>query len=147
MRYRKVEFNSEGCPSPAIPNVGLLDGRVRIKNRLSADLVGAGIKMTTNIRQNRALQIFILEINGPPDMIAAMVGQVIANRIRVIEVPRRVQIERRIRVGRTFLVSRKRKRALPDPHFGGLQTRTKQDAKKGCYYCESRVQISASFAH
>ena len=113
MRDRKIELDPERRPGPPVSNRRLLDRRIGIKHRLARNLVDARIKMSANIRQHRALQIFIFEVNHPPRMIHTPVGQIGPQRIRIAEPVGSELIEGRIRIGQPLFVSRQSKRPLP----------------------------------
>ncbi len=117
VRYGKIEFDAEGGPCSAIADLRLLDGRIGIEHRLAVDLVDAGVKMAPDVRQNGALQVLVFEIDRAQGVVIAAIRQVVADRVRVIEVRRSVQIKRRIWIRRTLFIHGQRQSTLPYAHF------------------------------
>src|SRR5260370_3074361 len=68
---------------------------------------------SANIRQHGTLQIFIFQVDGPPFMVDAAVGKVIAQGIWIVEAIRGELIEWRVRIGRSLLLCRQRQCSLP----------------------------------
>src|SRR5205085_3786722 len=102
VRNREVEFDAERRPSPAVPDLRLLDGRVRVEHGLAADLIDAGVDVAADVRQDRALEVFVFEEKRAPGDFLALVGQTVPDGIGVIEFGRGENVERGIRVGWTF---------------------------------------------
>jgi len=103
---RKVEFDSESSPCTAIGNRRLLNGWVRVKHRLAADLVGARVNVPSQIGQYGTLQVFIFQKHRTPDMVGASIRQVVAKCVRIVEAAVCILIEWRIEIRCALLISR-----------------------------------------
>ena len=113
----KIEFDSECRPGSAIRNRRLFDRWIRIEHRLAGNFVDAGVKMSADVRQHRALQIFVFEIHRPPVVIHPVAGEIVTQRIRIVEAVAGELIEGRIGIGQTLLVGGKGERPLPHAHL------------------------------
>ena len=60
VRNRKIELDAKRRPGAPIRYSRLFNGGIRVKHRLAADLIGAGVKMASEVGQHRALQVLIL---------------------------------------------------------------------------------------
>src|SRR5882724_8407584 len=85
VRDGKVEFDSESGPSAAIGNASLFDRRVGVKHRLAGNLVETSVNVSSDIRQHRAFQILVLEINRAPLMVLSPARQVAAQGVGIVE--------------------------------------------------------------
>ena len=81
------------------------------------NLVDAGVKVPSDIRQHRALQVLVLEVKRPPGVILSVAGQIVTQRVRVVEAVTGELIEGRIGVGQTFLIGGKGERPFPHAHL------------------------------
>src|SRR2546423_2295610 len=113
VRYGKVVFDTKGRPGSAISDVRLLNRRISVEHRQAVDLVYAGVKVTTEIRQNRALQIFIFEKNSAPLMVGAAGGEIGSQRVGVVKPRRREMIKWRDPGGGALGVGREGGRPPP----------------------------------
>src|ERR1700730_8191536 len=118
MGNREVEFDSKRGPRPAITNFCLLHGGICVEDWLAVYFVHTRIKVAANVRQYRAFQVLILQVDSAPVMFDAAVSQVIAQSIGIIEAVCGQLIKRRIRIGQTFFVSRERQDPQPDLYLG-----------------------------
>ena len=136
MGNREVEFDTEGSPRPAIANLCLFNGGIRVEDGLAIDFVYTRIEVAA-IRQHRAFQVLILQVDGAPVMFDAAVRQVIAQSIGIIEAVCGQLIEWRIRIWQTFFVWECRC-PLPDRHLGtghgeGGQEQTSKEWSSGAH--------------
>src|SRR2546423_3199760 len=129
VRYGKVVFDTKGRPGSAISDVRLLNRRISVEHRQAVDLVYAGVKVTTKIRQNRALQIFIFEKNSAPLMVGAAGGQIGPQSVGIVKPRSRELIKWRIRVRWAFVVGREWEGPLPDSH---LRARRQCQSREQC---------------
>ena len=81
-----------------------LIGGICVEHRLAADLVDAGVKMAAKVGQHGALQVLIFQKESAPGMIGSLVGQIVAQRVGIVESAVRILIKRWIGIGRCFFI-------------------------------------------
>ena len=119
VRDREIELDAECRPRAAIADLRLLDGRVGVEHRLSADFVDASVEVAADVGQYRALEVLVFQVDGAPGGVHSGVGNVLAQRIGVAEFCRGELVEGRIRVGTPFLISGESEHILPHADIGG----------------------------
>jgi len=115
---RKVILHSECSPRSSVSDVRLLDGRVGIKHLPAIDLVEACIKVSPEVRQDRAFQVLVFQEHCTLWVLDAPVRQIGSQRVRIIEPVCCQLIEWGVRIRRTLFIYRQRKRPLPDTNLG-----------------------------
>ena len=73
--------------------------------------------MPADVGQHGALQIFVFQVDRAPRVIDAAAGQILAQRVGIVEAIGSELVEGRIGIGQSLFVSRQRERSLPDAHL------------------------------
>jgi len=136
----KLNSMPNAAHAPRYPMFAFFDGWIRVEHRLAAELVDASVEMPADIRQYGALQVFVLQVDGPPVVRRATIGQVLAQRVRIVEAGGGELVERRIAVGQPFFVGWQGEGAFPNPDLGvsHWQARHKQEGNTGDAHATTR---------
>ena len=151
VRDRIVELDSEGCPGSPVSDQRLLDRAVRVKHLLPGALVEAAVDVPPEVRQNGEAQILVLEVEGAPADDLSLVGQPIAQRVRIVETAEREEIERCVRIRRRLEVGGQLQRILPDSvrqafpaRRGAAPPHTRARAASQLVACQAQSGASAT---
>src|SRR5207245_5529754 len=98
----------------AVRDARLLDRRVRVEEVLAVRLVHAAVEVAAEVGQHHDLEVLVLQVQRAPARDGAAVGEVLAQRVRVVEAPRLERIERRVHVGQALFVRGQVEVVLPD---------------------------------
>ena len=83
--------------------------------------------MAAEVRQHRAFQVFVLQVDCAPRMVHSLARKVGAQGVGIVEAIGGELVEGGIGIGHPLFISRQGKRALPDAHLplrqrGGQQS-------------------------
>ena len=81
MEDGKIELDTKSGPRSAITHRRCLDRGVVIEHRLPGDLVDARIKVSADVRHDRALQILVLQVDRTPPVVYSAAGKVFPQSI------------------------------------------------------------------
>ncbi len=104
MGNRKVEFDTESGPSAAIADPRLLDGRIGVEHRLPVDLVYAGVNVAADVRENRAPQILVFQIERAQFVDFSLTSNFLSERVQITKTPLR-KLESRKRITQSGAIS------------------------------------------
>jgi len=119
VRDGEVELDPQRRPRAAVGHARLLDGGVRVEHVGAVDLVHAAIEVAAEVGQDDDPEVLVLEVEGAPARRRAPVGQVLAQRVGIVEAPRLEDVEGRVDVGEALFVGREVEVVLPHAHRRG----------------------------
>jgi hypothetical protein len=114
VRDGEVVLDAKGSPGSTMTDLGFLDGGIFIEHRLAAELVDTGVDVSSQVWEDRALQVLVFEDDGSPGVVGFCAGQTGPKSVGIVELGGRIHIEGRIRIGLPFLVGGQRDRAHGD---------------------------------
>jgi hypothetical protein len=71
------------------------------------------VEVTAQVGEHGYLEVLVLEVQGAPALGAPAIGEVLAQGVGVVELARLEDVERRVRVGRTFFIRGQVEMPLP----------------------------------
>jgi len=138
----KVELDAEGGPDPAVGDLRLAQGAVRVEHLRPRRLVHAGVEVAALVGEHHHPQVLVLQVQRAVADDRLLPGEGVAERVGVVEAAGGEEVERRIDVGRALLVGGKVDRGLPGFHLGG-RGRSQEEGRGE----EKQFRLSISVVH